>query len=423
MSEYIQLLRSNRNYLYLWLGSVVTQLGDWFNLIASAELITTLTDSGTAISYLFIVRFLPLFLFSPLAGVLADKYNRKTLMIVSDVLRALIVLCFLLIRSADQLWLFYLLTIMQFALSALFTPARTATVANIVPQKDLITANALDSLTWSTMLALGALLGGLVAGIFGAETAFVADAGTFLLSAVLIWRIALPDSVKAPSESVSGGWFDFFDGFRYLWGQPFILGVALAKGFGSLAWGAINVVEVSFAETVFSLPEDFLGLFDDGGTATLGFIYMVSGLGTGLGPIVFRKWLGDSYPRLMWGIGLGFALMGLGIWGLGNATTLPIFLFMTAVRTIGTGTLWVFSAAMLQMITPDRYRGRVFAFEFAFLTLTQSVSIYAAGFVQDSLEYTLPQTTTLFAMIAFVVTLVWGVFHFASLRRATVLQS
>ncbi len=69
MQEYITLLRNNRNYRYLWLGSVISQLGDWFNLLASAELITRLTNSGIAISYLFFARFLPLFLFSPIAGV------------------------------------------------------------------------------------------------------------------------------------------------------------------------------------------------------------------------------------------------------------------------------------------------------------------------------------------------------------------
>jgi MFS family permease len=79
MREYLLLLQTNRNYRFLWLGSVVSQLGDWFNLLASAALLTTLTNSGVAISYLFLSRFLPLFLFSPLAGLLADRFNRRAL--------------------------------------------------------------------------------------------------------------------------------------------------------------------------------------------------------------------------------------------------------------------------------------------------------------------------------------------------------
>jgi MFS family permease len=375
MAEYLLLLRNNRNYRFLWLGSVVSQFGDWFNLLAAASLLTTLTNSGVAISYLFLARFLPLFLFSPLAGLLADRVNRRALLIISDVLRALVVLGFLLVRSTDQIWLFYVLTVSQFVLSALFTPARNALLANVVAHQDLVTANALDSLTWSTMLALGAFMGGVVAAVFGVETAFVLDSLTFLLSAWLIGRIVLPARVKSV-ELEQAGWLDIVDGFRYLWGAPFILGIALAKGLGSLVWGGINVLEITFAEQVFPLePLSFGRIFriENGGSATLGLIYVVSGLGTGLGPIVLRRWLGDRRRRIFGGISLGFGLLFCGILLLAYASSLPLFLWGTLVRTVGSGAVWVFSAALLQMLTPDRFRGRVFAFEFALLTLTQSV--------------------------------------------------
>src|SRR5690606_9845638 len=110
MNEYLDLLRLNRNFRNLWLGSVISQFGDWFNVIAAAEVITRLTDSGVALSYLFIARFLPLFLFSPIAGVLADRFDRKHIMVISDVLRGVTVLGFLLIRDPADIWLFYLLT-------------------------------------------------------------------------------------------------------------------------------------------------------------------------------------------------------------------------------------------------------------------------------------------------------------------------
>ena len=191
MNEYLSLLRGNRNFRNLWFGSVISQFGDWFNVIAAAEIITRLTDSGIALSYLFLARFLPLFVLSPVAGVLADRFDRRRIMVLSDVLRGVTVLGFLLVRDPGDIWLFYLLTIVQFSLSALFTPARGAALANVVPPHELVAANALDSLTWSTMLALGAFLGGVVAALFGAEAAFVADAASFGLSAVFIARITL----------------------------------------------------------------------------------------------------------------------------------------------------------------------------------------------------------------------------------------
>jgi MFS family permease len=409
MREYLLLLQKNRNYRSLWLGSVVSQFGDWFNLLAAASLLTALTNSGVAISYLFLARFLPLFLFSPLAGLLADRVNRRTLLIVSDVLRALIVLGFLLVRSADQIWLFYLLTVSQFILSALFTPARNALLANVVAPQELVTANALDSLTWSTMLALGAFLGGVVAAVFGAETAFVLDSLTFLLSAWFIARIVLPSKVKAGSVGRTG-WLDFVDGFRYLWGAPFILGIALAKGLGSLVWGGINVLEIAYAEQVFPLDAFTLGpsiRIDNGGSATLGLIYIVSGLGTGLGPIVMRRWLGDRRKRIFAGISLGFVLLFGGISLLAYAGTLPLFLWGTLVRTVGSGAVWVFSAALLQMLTVDEFRGRVFAFEFALLTLTQSISVFFAGYAQDSWGMDVQQVTAVFALLGLLVTIIW----------------
>jgi MFS family permease len=408
MNEYITLLRENRNYRYLWLGNVVSLLGDWFNLLASAELITHLTDTGVAISSLFLARFLPLFLVSPLAGVLADRLSRRSIMIWSDLLRAVTVLGFLLVRSSEQIWLLYLLTVVQFVLSAFFTPARSAIIANVVDQKDLVTANALDSFTWSTMLAVGSFLGGLATAVFGAQTAFILDAVTFLLSAWFVRRVAV--IVHEKREAQLGGWFEFIDGFRYLWSVPFILVISLAKGAGSFVWGSINVLEIGFAEKIFALNMPALQSvlrIENGGTATLGIIYMMSGLGTGLGPLFMRRLLGDDRRRMLWGITIGFFLMGGGIMGLGLAPSLPYFLLATFVRTVGTGTVWVFSAALLQMMVPDQYRGRVFAFEFAVLTLTQSVSILGAGFAQDSLSMPLPQIAVWIGGLGLMVSLIW----------------
>lgn len=431
MNQYVDLLRKNRNYRFLWLGSVITQLGDWFNLLASAELITNLTDSGIAVSYLFLARFLPLFFFSPVAGILADRYDRRRVMIMTDVVRAATVVCFLFVRSAEQVWVLYLLTVVQFTLSALFTPARTAVLANVVKRKNLVTANALDSLTWSTMLALGAFLGGLVAAVFGITTAFLADAATFLLSAFILSRIDIPSTAVSPPEGETRqqrrrrGWLALMGGYRYLIGVPFILGVSLAKGGGSLIWGSINVLEVTFADEIFPLLTPFFQdvlRIESGGTATLGIIYVASGLGTGLGPILVRRWLGDTYTRLLWGITGGFFLLSAGIIGLSQSPTLPIFTLFTLTRTVGSGLIWVFSAALLQMMVPDEYRGRVFAFEFAALTLTQSISIFGAGYLMDNLGMGVRRVTAVMGYGGLIVGGIWLIFFLRYFSRAKALQ-
>ena len=427
MNEYLSLLRGNRNFRNLWLGSVISQFGDWFNVIASAELITRLTDSGIALSYLFLARFLPLFVLSPVAGVLADRFDRRHIMVLSDVLRGVTVLGFLLVREPGDVWLFYLLTIVQFSLSALFTPARGASLANVVPPGQLVAANALDSLTWSTMLALGAFLGGVVAALFGAEAAFVADAASFGLSAVFISRVVLTTAGRdtryeirdtssehsAPPSRISNlvSRFAFLDGFRYLWREPFILGIALAKAGGSLVWGAINVLEITYANELFPLSgAERFGVADPG-TATLGLIYVVSGLGTGVGPLFMRRWLGDAPRRLMLGVSLGFLAMTVGTAWLAVVDGLGPLLLATVARTLGTGTLWVFSSALLQTIVPDRFRGRVFSFEFAALTLTQSISTLAGGYLLDTVGLPMQGVMAVMGGVSLLTSAAWVAFH------------
>lgn len=419
-SQYTTLLRNNVNYRNLWFGAIVSQMGDWFNLIASAALVANITESGTALSYLFLARFLPQFFFSPFAGVFADRYDRRYVMIASDILRAVTVLCFLLVREREQIWLFYLLTVVQFALSSLFVPARSAVLAMIVDRKELITANALDSITWSTMLAFGAMLGGIATAVFGVAIAFVLDAATFFLSAWFIYKIATPNAAL-PNEGeepriAQGGWLEFVDGLRYLKGEPIILGIALVKAGGSFVWGAINVLEVNYAEKIFPL-EVFPAI--EGDVLTLTIVYTLSGIGTGVGPILLRRWLGDAPARLLLGVLISFILLFVGILGLSFAPTVLIFFIWTAIRTVGAGTLWVFSAAVLQMTVPNRVRGRVFAFEFAVLTLTQSISIYWAGFAQDSLALSVQQTTFSLGVLGAIVTVVWLLFYFVAKRHLT----
>lgn len=422
MDIYIDLLRRNKNYRSLWLGAVISNLGDWFNLIASASLLTELTNSGVAISYLFLARFLPIFVFSPFAGILADRFDRRRILIASNLLRALTVLGFLLIRDPSHIWLLYVLTTTQFALSAVFNPARSAVIATIVKHDDLVTANALDSFTWSTMLAIGSLLGGVVAALFGNDTAFVVDALTFLVAAWFISRIVIPARLAEDRAEVSrGGWFDFIDGLRYLRGEPFILAIALVKGGGSLVWGAINVLEVNFAEQIFPVLQlNVAGrLFTIGsdGSATLGIIYAITGIGTGFGPLVLRRWLGDASVRIRWAITIGFWVLALGILGLSAAPTFPLFGLATLLRTVGSGTIWVFSASLLQMVVPDRFRGRVFAFEFALLTLTQSLSVWWAGYAQDALGWTVREVTASAGVAGLVVGLLWLIFHLRTLSH------
>jgi MFS family permease len=405
MHEYLDLLRRRPHYRRLWIGRLVSNLGDWFNLLASAQLIASLTNSGSAISFLFLARFLPVFLATPFAGVLADRVNRRAILVATDLLRAVTVLCFLLVRDAGQIWLFYALTALQFTLSALYNPAHSAVLANVVKPDELVIANTLDGFTWSTMLALGALLGGVAAALFGVQVAFLIDAGSFLLSAAFVSRVQLvyaaPRSV-AEGEIAQGGFLDFVDGLRYLKARRLLLGLALAKAGGSIIWGAINVLEIPLSNDIFPL--------NGSGTLTLGIIYALVGIGTGAGPVFLRAWLGDAPHALLRAIGIGFILLTIGALGIGLAPALWVVLVSITLRAVGSGAIWVFSASLLIGAVEDRFRGRVLAFEFTTLTLAESIGTIYGGVALDRLGWGVQQSLLVVAAASVAVTAIWYLF-------------
>ena len=248
--SYIELLRNNRNFRFLWFGQIVSLLGDWFNLVASAALVGLLTQSGLAVGSLFVVRMLAPFVVSPIAGVVADRYNRKHILIASDVVRATVVLGFLLVRDAGDVWLLYTLTALQMSLSGFFAPAQTSILPDIAKPRELGAVNAISSATWSVMLALGAALGGLFAGTWGMYPAFVLDALTFLLSAALLAQMRMPAKLAsaAAEKTVAAAVRQYFDGLRYLRAHLDILVVALQKGFlGLFLATAFQVIQVTIA--------------------------------------------------------------------------------------------------------------------------------------------------------------------------------
>ena len=174
---YVKLLRNNKAFRRLWYGQVVSQLGDWFDSIALFALLLRLTGSGQAVGTLMVAQFLPSAIVGLFAGVVVDRLPRKLVMILSNLGSAALVLLFLLVRDASQVWIIYIVAILKMSLVAFFDPARTAITPNVTTREELIAANAISGATWSAMLAIGAALGGVVAGTLGTDAAFIIDSG------------------------------------------------------------------------------------------------------------------------------------------------------------------------------------------------------------------------------------------------------
>ncbi|MBC8285699.1 MAG: MFS transporter [Nitrospinae bacterium] len=388
---YIQLLRQNKSFRNLWFGQVVSELGDWLNSIAIYALILRLSDSGMAMAGAMMAKLLPIVLISPIAGVVVDRIDRKTVMIASDLLRFVVVLGFLFIEDQSTLWFIYALVILEISLSGFFEPARSAIIPSLVPKEHLVTANALSGSTWSVMLAFGAALGGVVVSLFGIQVAFIVDACTFLISA---WFISKIPSVAKPAEKPKkkNGFKEFADAMRFLRKEPVVLVLSLLKSGLAVAGGIMTLIPL-MASQVLSKPA-MLSL-------GIGILYSARGLGAAAGPLLVKRLFGETATVLHWSIAAAFFLKAISYLFIANSENLLTLSFGVAAATLFGSIIWVFSSALIHLSTPDKYLGRVFSFELAIMTLIMGISNWGVGFAVDDLGLTYNQVA--FAMAALVI--------------------
>ena len=404
---YGELLRTNRAFRLLWFAQIASLFGDWFNTIASASLLAQLTGAGAALGALFAIRMLGAFVSSPLAGVLGDRFNRKRILIVTDLLRAAVVLGFLLVRTPGQVWLLFVLTAVQVGISGVFYPVRVAILPEVATRRMLGAANALTSVTWSTLMTVGAAAGGLFAGLFGIQAAFVVDAATYALSAVLLVRMpytppkrsAAPDGQPARvASAVRAGVSAYADGLRYLWRQQRVLAVALQKGFLLFFFSGFQVASVAIAGTAIAVGQ--------GDGIALGLLFAAGGVGSGLSPVVARWLVGDDHRAMRLTMLAGYAAMIAALALAAPLASFALVLVGSTLRGVGGGLVWVFSTQLLLETVPEELRGRVIATEHAALTLLGAAGSAGVG---AALEWaSIP--AALWAMAALVVapTLHWA---------------
>jgi len=393
---YMELLRSNRNFRFLWFGQVVSQMGDWFDTIAVYTIALRL-GSTRSVALIMVARFLPSVVIGPLSGVIADRFSRRTIMITSDVIRALVVLGFLFVRRPDQMWLVYVLTVLQLAFSTFFEPAKTAAIPSIVSDRELVPANAIASVTWSVMLTLGAAIGGFVAGWFGTDAAFILDSLTFIASALLISAVRIP---KRPARDQSKltvrravGITDTIEGAHYVSRRPRIFAYLMVKPAWGVGGGILTLLAV-FGERIFPVG---------GNTAKgIGVLFTARGIGTAVGPIMARRWTGETRHQMQAAIGIAFLIGGAFYISFAVSKSFVLALLFLAIAHMGGSILWVFSTVLLQKSVEDDFRGRVFAAEMALVTLTMATSNYVVGELMDRFQFS-PRVVTAAVGIFFLL--------------------
>ncbi len=401
---YWRLLRGNRDFRLLYIGALISLGGDWFLTVALLDLVLQLTGSATLASLMLLCQTLPVFIVTPISGHVVDRVNRRKLMIAVDIVRTAACLLPLLARTPALLPFAYAGVIIISIGSAYFQPASQAALPNIVGIGELAPANVLMGSTWGTMLAVGAALGGAVTMRFGRDVSFIVDSISFLASAFFLWQIraGFSESVVAADATPAAGrpraaaptlFESFRETMHYARTHPRVLALLTSKGGYGLGAGVIALLSV-FGKEVFRA-----------GAFGIGLLFAARGLGALLGPFAVRA-LSDRDETQYKLIPFSVLLFGLGYMALGFSPTLTIGAASIFLAHLGGGAQWLTSSYGLQRETPDALRGRIFAADYGFVTLTISISSLFAGVASDRFGPTVAAVAT--ASICVLWAIFWG---------------
>ena len=366
----VYLLKRNRDFRRLFIASVISLGGDWFLFVALGGLVLEVTGEATAVGIMIFAQEIPIFLATPWAGWLADRLDRRRLMIACDLARTVICFAFLLVGPSN-LWLAYALLACLSLFAAVFDPAQSAALPNVVDPEDLPTANALGGSLWGTMLAVGAALGGVVAALFGRNVAFTVDAVSFALSALLLLGVRRPFSAPREHDEYIGIVDATRETVRYARQDSRVWALVSVKfGFGAAA-GVLAMIAV-FAREIFHA-----------GDVGFGLLMAARGVGALIGPFIGHRLAGPGHRRLLPVIACSLATFGIGYALLGLAPALWLAALSILVAHLGGGAQWVLSTYGLLRLVPDVIRGRIFAFDFALITLSLGASSLIVSSLAD----------------------------------------
>jgi MFS family permease len=403
----LSLLRRNGDFRKLYLASLISLGGDWFLLVALFGLALEFTGSAVSVAALIVAQEVPFGIASLIGGVLADRFDRRRLMVVCDVARTLLCLGFLLVNDPSMMWLAYLLLAVISSFSAVFDPASSAALPNLVEPRELGPANALSGSLWGTMLAVGAALGGIVAAALGRDAAFLIDASSFAVSGLLIARIRRPFSAERTEEPEANVIRATVETVRYARRDHRVLALVTVKaGFG-IAAGVIALIAV-FAHEEFGA-----------GDAGIGALMAGRGVGALIGPFLGRWLAGPQDRRLFGAIGVALAVFGLGYATLGVMPSLFAAAVAVGIAHLGGGAQWTLSSYGLQRLVPDRIRGRIFAFDFTLITLSLTVSALVTAWAAD--RFGARPTVAVLGGVAVLWAAIWT-WLTTDVRRATMLE-
>jgi MFS family permease len=355
----------NRNFRNLWLGQIISQMGDYFAFLAIMVVVGGFSqdvgETTKQVSGVMIATTLPRLLFGVLAGVFVDRWDRRLTMLASDLIRPAITLAMIPAFMSKDLWLMYSLSFAMSTVGTFFNPAKGALIPKMVPSEQLTAANALSQTSMTMAFVLGPALAGATFFLLGSGNewaAFVLDAASYLISAFAIWRIRLPKDATRPSSEApaAGGAFarvgrELVVGIKALAFNRVMATLSVVFAVTMLGVGALNVLWVAFLKSAFGYTN----------SAELGWhfaaIDVVFFSGMVIGSVASGNFLSNRPPKdlIVWGLivaGAGTLPLGYlpGYW----LVVAAMFVVGMAVAPINTGVM-----TLMQIVVPNHQLGRV----------------------------------------------------------------
>jgi MFS family permease len=374
LTGFLGLLRENRNYKFMWSGQVVSEVGDHYNNVAVFALALANTGSGLVVAGILISRAICAVLAGPIAGVLLDRMDRKRIMIISDLVRAVIAILFILGIPQGRTWLLYVLSGALMFASPFFSSGRSSILPTIATKHELHSANSLTQLTQWTTLTLGSFLGGTSVSQFGYNLAFLFNAFSFLFSAWCISRLHVESGFRAERLDVFGDkvvrpWHEYTEGLRYMKSSPLILGIGLVAVGWATGGGAAQILFSVFGEVVFHR-----------GPTGIGIIWGCAGIGLIIGALIAHR-IGKtiSFENYKRSVSICYVIHGGSYVLFSQAKTFGWALFFIGLSRAAVAVSSVLNVAQQLRHVSDEFRGRVFATIESWNWMTMMLSMAIAG--------------------------------------------
>ena len=364
------LLRRNRDVRLVFGAQVVSFLGDWFAFVALAGLVEDVTNSRFLVSLVLVSMTIPGLFMSPIAGSFADRFDRRKILMIVSILQAFAALL-LLLHSVAGIWITFVAQCLIAALASFVGPSTSASVPNLVDNEDdLRKTNALFGSTWGTMLAVGAALGGVFAAVFGRNAAFIANAVSFVVAALLFSGVKRPMQSERTQNSNKGRVrpiADMKEAINVAKKDPVILALLCSKMTFAVGAGIVSQLAV-LASNVFNVGDSGRGL-----------LIGVRGIGSGLGPILGAQIAGRDMAKLLKVCGYAGLVFAVCYVGAALSPFIGMAAVFIALAHLSGGAQWTLSTLGLQMEAPDHVRGRVMAGDMAMVNTMIGFTSILAG--------------------------------------------